>query len=396
MNYIEKNLVPYFQPIISIDSGEIYGYEILGRYIKDSGAESLGGFFSDKSVPCSEQLEVDRIIRSKGLEEFGENSVDGQYIFINMRLDWLAEYSKNPEDMPTIKWAEKYGIDYKNIVIELLENDFNDSYEKYILPLSYYKSLGIRIAIDDYGAKSSSIQRIADVCPDIVKIDMALVHKSEQSYQYRNYLKHITNFCDNLGIEVVYEGIENKEQLLNCMNSQGRFYQGFLLSKPLPQIKDAFFSKNEFKSCSYKVIIDAQLSKDKSEKLKCALDEITDYCIAQKVFEFDRNALDDFFVSLADGMPSYVQRIYLCNKYGFQISSNIEYGEESIELVDNFNKNWAWRGYFKNALRMITDSHPSFITKAYRDISTKEHIYTYARKLDSQTYLFADVCRNEI
>lgn len=94
MNYIEQNLVPYFQPIISIDSGEIYGYEILGRYIKDSGAESLGGFFSDKSVSFSEALEVDRIIRSKGLEEFGENSVDGQYIFINMKLDWLAEYSK--------------------------------------------------------------------------------------------------------------------------------------------------------------------------------------------------------------------------------------------------------------------------------------------------------------
>ena len=67
MNYIEKNLVPYFQPIISIDSSEIYGYEILGRYIKSNSAESLGGFFSDKSVACSEVLEVNRIIRHKNI-----------------------------------------------------------------------------------------------------------------------------------------------------------------------------------------------------------------------------------------------------------------------------------------------------------------------------------------
>ncbi len=42
-----------------------------------------------------------------------------------MRLDWLAQYADNPKDMPAILWADKYGVDYKNIIIEITEEDVN-------------------------------------------------------------------------------------------------------------------------------------------------------------------------------------------------------------------------------------------------------------------------------
>ena len=236
VNYSEENLIPYFQPIIAIDSNKIYGYEILGRHIENDTVKSLGGFFSDNSIDFREVLAVDRIIREKGIKEFSLHAKPDECIFINMRLSWLTDYAKNPQDMPTIKFLEKYNIDFSRVVIEFTEEDFESCSDYYKTALAYYKSCGIKIAIDDYGAKCSNIYRLAEINPDIIKIDMSFVHQSEHLYHYRQYLEFVTDFCDNLGIQIVYEGIENNTQLTNCINAKGRFYQGFYLSMPLPTI----------------------------------------------------------------------------------------------------------------------------------------------------------------
>lgn len=70
MEILSKKIMPYFQPIVSIDTGSIYGYEVLGRYADNDGKiKSLGGFFSDKNVSNEEMLEVDRRIREEALKK---------------------------------------------------------------------------------------------------------------------------------------------------------------------------------------------------------------------------------------------------------------------------------------------------------------------------------------
>ncbi len=397
MNFIENELFPYFQPIVSADTNQIYGYEVLGRYLdKNNEVQSLGSFFCDPEVSSETAVKVDRIIREKGIREFSTFGKENEYIFINMRLSWLETYAKKPQEMPTIKWADQYGVDYKNIVMEITEEDVSGCLDFYMTALSYYKSLGFKIAIDDYGCQNSNIYRLAVLSPDLIKIDMSLVHKSEDLYQYRQYLKVLSDFAENIGIEVVYEGIENAGQLLNCIKSKGRFYQGFFLSKPLPTIENAQFAQDKFKHCAFTSIMSNQGSIDRSISLKETMDKLVDNCMEKKPYENSALSLDDYLADICTEVPSYIIRIYICNKYGFQVSSNIELGDGTIFLADFKNRNWAWRGYFTNAMRAISNSQTSYLTQAYRDVSTKEQIYTYVRKLSAENYLFVDISKNEL
>jgi EAL domain-containing protein (putative c-di-GMP-specific phosphodiesterase class I) len=396
MEILSKKIMPYFQPIVSIDTGSIYGYEVLGRYADNDGKiKSLGGFFSNKNVSNEEMLEVDRRIREEALKKFSEDGA-GKRLFINMRLAWLSKFAANPSEMPTIKWAEQYGIDLSRIIIEITEEEFNESNAAFITALSYYKSVGCKIAVDDYGSCCSNIDRLADLCPDIIKIDMKYVQKSENFYQFREYLRTISDFAQKLGIEVVYEGIETQNQLDNCISAKGRFYQGFLLSEPLPSMKNALFNEQVFKHSMFKSVAECQKSITKSIALKNSLDYIIDQYFEEKPYDEKLHEIDEYFSELCLQMPSCVKRIYLCNKFGYQVSSNMEKGTDTIELCDYKNRNWAWRGYFQSALTAISFGQKSYITKSYRDATTKEKIYTYARQVKPDVLMFVDIMRDEL
>ncbi|MGD1820079.1 MAG: EAL domain-containing protein [Pleomorphochaeta sp.] len=397
MQFNKINLFPYFQPIISIDNSLIYGYEILGRFLDvNNKVKSLGSFFTDSFITNDKVLEVDKIIQEKGIKEFSLLARKNEKIFVNMRLDWLAEYANNPQDMPTILWADKYGVDYKNIIIEITEEDVNASTNVYMTALSYYRNIGCKIAIDDYGCKNSNIYRLAELNPDIIKIDMSFIQKSEELYQYRHYLKILTEFASNMGIEVLYEGIENSKQLLNCINSQGRFYQGFFLSKPLSTIEEAIFDKEAFRYCCQLAIITNQTVIGKNKSLQQKMDKLIDNYFKDKPFEQSDLTIDEYIVGLCGIIPLYTIRMYVCNKYGFQISSNIECGDCINLSVDLYGRNCAWSGVFINALKVINDNQFSFLTEVYRDVLLKEKIYTYVRILDINNYLFIDISKSEM
>ena len=397
MHFKKENIIPHFQPIISIDNNDIFGFELLGRYIdKNNNIQSLGAFFSDPSNSDDITLHVDRIVREKGIKEFSLLDNNDKYLFINMRLSWLKEYVKNPQDMPTIKWADMYGVNYSNIVIEITEEDVGNCSDFYLTALSYYKSLGFKIAIDDYGCKNSDIYRLAEISPDIVKIDMTYVQKSENLYQYRHYLKLITEFADNIGVEVIYEGVENSNQLTNCINSQGRFYQGFFLSKPLPTLKKFNFDKEAFKRCTYSAIISKQTSIQKNKNLQLKIDTHVYQKLKLHSYNQIDLSIDEYLNIVCEDVPSYFLRLYICNRYGFQLSSNFEFSDNTMKITDFYNRNWAWRGYFVNALRAINDTQLSYLTQSYRDVSTKELICTYVRKVDNDTFLFIDISKNEL
>ncbi|MDR2079666.1 MAG: EAL domain-containing protein [Treponema sp.] len=170
MDYQDGSRVfPYFQPILSADTGKIYSYEVLGRYNGTDGqVYSLGSFFEDSATTNENALNVDRKIRRLAMEQFArENS--GEYLFINIRLQWLTAYSEQPEKMPTLIWAKELNIAPEKLVIEITEDEFNEDSELYLNVLRYYKENGCKIAIDDYGKGASNIDRLARIRPDIMK-----------------------------------------------------------------------------------------------------------------------------------------------------------------------------------------------------------------------------------
>ncbi|MCL2071727.1 MAG: EAL domain-containing protein [Oscillospiraceae bacterium] len=391
-----ERIMPYFQPIIAADTNRIYSFEVLGRYIDDnSNVQSLGRFFSDRTVSCEDALKVDRIVRRKALEKFAAEKKN-QHLFINLRLEWIAKYANKPEKLPTILWAREFGIDLSDIVIEITEDEFFADSDYVTEIVNYYKKIGCRIAVDDYGKRASNIERLAMLSPDIIKIDMSYVHKSENSYHYREYMKALALFAERVGIEVLYEGIENQKQLDYCMNSRGRYYQGYMLALPQPDIANAEADYAAF-SASYSGLVESMQQKFGQNNSRR---EFWDVAVEKFLREKKLNSADninEYFSEMLLELSPCIKRIFLCDSRGKQLSYNIELCPDGgVRLNDCQRRNWSWRGYFAEAMAMLDLGLKSYLTSVYRDFTTKEKIYTYIRPLNKDLYLFVDILKSKV
>jgi len=385
MNVSPDKIIAYFQPILSADSKTVYSYEALGRFIDDKGdVQSLGTFFNDPNTSNEEALLVDRVVRRYAMKKYAEEKRD-EYLFINLRLAWLAQYTDKPELMLTLKLAEEFGIALKKLVIEITEEEFNAG-DAYIQAIIHYKSVGCRIALDDYGKSASDIERLAMLKPDIIKINMDYIHRSEKSYHYREYLRSVADFAESVGIEVLYEGIETQEQLNICLSLKGRFYQGFLIARPQSSMRDAIINAAVFSESSENIYIFLQDKITKAEAMRKSLDAQVEHFFAENPFDCEKKDYDMYLAKLYSKL-SNVRLVYLCDSHGNQLSS-------SEQLAIHKNKNWIWRGYFYEALKSVVTGHKSCISSTYHDFSTKDEVRTYSYAITEDIFLFVDIEAN--
>jgi len=395
MNISPDKIIPYFQPILSADSKTVYSYEILGRFIDDDGkVQSLGSFFNDEKTSNEDALRVDRLIRREAMRKYAEEKRN-EYLFINIRLAWLLQFAEKPEEMLTLQWAKEFGIAPNKLVIEITEEEFNAN-ETYIRTIIHYKNVGCRIALDDYGKKASDIERLAKIKPDIIKINMDYIHSSENSYHYREYMRSIADFAEAVGIEVLYEGIETQKQLDICMSLKGRYYQGFLFARPQPSMCNAVINGDVFSASIENVYVVLQDEITRMEALRKFLDTQVERFLADNPFNCREEDHDAYLIKLCREL-SNVQLVYLCDKRGNQLTSNIvrQSGDSAIsdggQLAMYKNKNWVWRGYFYDALKSAALGQKSCMSSAYRDFTTKDIVRTYSYTINDDVFLFADI-----
>jgi EAL domain-containing protein (putative c-di-GMP-specific phosphodiesterase class I) len=112
--------------------------------------------------------------------------------------------------------------------------------------LKEIRSKGVFLAVDDLGAGYSNLKYIADLAPEIVKLDRELVaglHKEPRQFRL---VRSIVRLCDDMGAKVVAEGIETVEELKAVVDSGTHFGQGYLLARPampLPEVNWAALDK---------------------------------------------------------------------------------------------------------------------------------------------------------
>ncbi len=128
---------------------------------------SLGPFFLDKNIPDEYRLEVDNVVLTKALEK--AISLDEDILlFVNRDVDLLTHDSGEAFLQLLLQFQEK-GISLNRIVLEISTEDPKMEFDHL---LNYYRTYGIKIAIDKMGDDSSHLDRIGNVKPDIVKVDL--------------------------------------------------------------------------------------------------------------------------------------------------------------------------------------------------------------------------------
>jgi EAL domain-containing protein (putative c-di-GMP-specific phosphodiesterase class I) len=94
------------------------------------------------------------------------------------------------------------------------------------------RSKGIKVAVDDLGAGHSNLKYIADLAPEVVKLDRNLIAQLRRESRLQTLVSAIVELCKRLGARVVAEGIETREEMLAVLETGCHYGQGFFLGRP--------------------------------------------------------------------------------------------------------------------------------------------------------------------
>nr|MBP7980135.1 EAL domain-containing protein [Tolumonas sp.] len=125
------------------------------------------------------------------------------------------------------------GLDPKSIIFEITESLLMSNQESNRQRMRALRDAGCRIAIDDFGTGYSALSYLRSFPIDVVKIDRAFVRSIPEEKQECLLLDGIINLVNSLGMSLIIEGVETRDQLAYLQARQCAFIQGYLFSKPL-------------------------------------------------------------------------------------------------------------------------------------------------------------------
>ncbi|MDF2922972.1 MAG: RNase stability modulator [Paenibacillaceae bacterium] len=227
------NITSVYQPIVSLRDASVFGFEALTRGPRDSEFQSPLALFGYAEAH-GELYALDRLAREKAIE--GCHSLQKeQRVFINIP----AQVINDPQFAPgiTLQALKRCGISPHNVVLELTERSSIEDFATAKRILQHYRNQGYQIAIDDAGAGYSSLQAIAELKPDFIKVDRSLIMNIHQDKMKEMILETFVSFARKMSIRIIAEGIESWEELKKLSQMGVHYGQGFLLGRPAPGLQ---------------------------------------------------------------------------------------------------------------------------------------------------------------
>lgn len=224
----------YYQPLVSLVSRQIVGFEALTRWQRPEGIVMPGEFIrvADEigvtlSINCQLLHEAcEQILRWQALH----SPASGLSISANITAKQFAQ-ADLAERLGEI--ISQTGIDPDCVDLEITETIAMADAEHSVAVLSRLKALGVRLSIDDFGTGYSSLSRLQRFPVDTLKIDRTFVANIDCQPETHEIVRIIVMLAHSLGLQVVAEGIERQEQEVALKNLGCELGQGYLFSKPV-------------------------------------------------------------------------------------------------------------------------------------------------------------------
>lgn len=221
-----------FQPKVFVLNRKVIGFEALLRW----NSSELGPVSPGELIPIAEMTRLIIPISTfileevfKKIRELLDLGYDNFKIAINLS-ELQLRYNTILRDLQ--EFREKYDVDLKYIEIEITESILMKSFDKNIKILKEIKKLGATIALDDFGTGYSSLNYLTKLPIDALKIDRSFVTDLNKNLKSRCIVENIINLSHQLGIDVVAEGVEEKEQVDYLKNILCDIIQGYYFSEP--------------------------------------------------------------------------------------------------------------------------------------------------------------------
>jgi EAL domain-containing protein (putative c-di-GMP-specific phosphodiesterase class I) len=230
----ERPFTMAFQPIVDMRTRAVFGYEALVR-----GPEGQGAMSVLDAVTPENRYAFDQGCRVKAIELASGLGLAarGGYLSINFLPN--AVYEPSACIRLTLATARRAGFPLERLLFEFTEGE-QVRHDHLGRIISAYKALGLRTAIDDFGAGYSGLTLLAKFQPDVVKLDMELVRDIDRDRIKRVLVAGMVGVCREIGVEVLAEGIETEGEHHTLLELGVPLQQGYLLARPglevLPEV----------------------------------------------------------------------------------------------------------------------------------------------------------------
>jgi len=223
----------YYQPIVSLATGKITGFEALTRWQRPEGILSPLEF-----IPVAEEtgliIPMNRLLLSEACKDLQA---------------WQAEFPANPPltmsvnitprefAQPNLAYEigqilERLNFDPAWLQLEIVETIAMGDEEKSGQALAQLKAIGVHLSIDDFGTGYSSLSRLRRIPVDTLKIDRSFIMNMDTDAENREIVKTIIMLAHNLGLKVVAEGTETEKHIFQLRELKCEMAQGYFYSRP--------------------------------------------------------------------------------------------------------------------------------------------------------------------
>ena len=223
----------YFQPVVDIKEGSLYGAETLLRF----NTEETGFVSPVEFIPLLEEsgliIPVGKWVHEQAMAACSEIQKTFPDFRVSVNLSYI-QVLKSDVLAEIIEGLEKFGLKEGSIVIELTESGFLESDANFIHFCNGLQENGIPLALDDFGTGYSNFHYLYNLNPNTIKIDRSFTLKALNNDYERNLLKHMVDMTHSIDLKLCIEGIETKIELDKICEMGPDYIQGYYFGKPCP------------------------------------------------------------------------------------------------------------------------------------------------------------------
>src|SRR5688572_7457583 len=223
----------YYQPIISLDSGKLAGFEALVRWAHRDGLRLPADF-----IPLAEDtgliIPIERFVLKNAIGQMREWATRLKLPGVTMSVNLSPQHYSEPDLVREVeRMLKSAGFDPSLLKLEITESALMRDTDVVSRTLAELDELHIKLAMDDFGTGYSSLSALHQFPIKTLKIDRCFVSNLGRRTESRKIVQAIVALGRNLGMDVTAEGVENERQIVELQAFDCSHAQGFLFSKPM-------------------------------------------------------------------------------------------------------------------------------------------------------------------
>ncbi len=222
----EDGVVLNFQKVVNTFTGEVHYYESLVRIRDREGNLLYPASFLDALKESRYHSRLTQAVLTKALDTFRNRDV---MFSVNISADDITD--RSVEGFIYRALSSESGI-ARRIIFEILESESIENYREIREFIERIRSLGARVAIDDFGSGYSNFSHMANLAPDFIKIGGSLIRSLPDDRTSEAVVATIVEFCGRLGIETVAEFVSSEEIYRKVRELGIPFCQGVYVGEP--------------------------------------------------------------------------------------------------------------------------------------------------------------------